>query len=38
MHWQPAPLLTQLVRTGQSIAQWQQPSDNNKSQQQAATP
>ena len=23
MHWEPAPLLTELVRTGQSIAQWQ---------------
>jgi 3-hydroxyacyl-CoA dehydrogenase len=23
MHWQPAPLLVELVKTGQSIAQWE---------------
>jgi 3-hydroxyacyl-CoA dehydrogenase len=24
MHWEPAPLLVQLVREGRSIAQWEQ--------------
>jgi 3-hydroxyacyl-CoA dehydrogenase len=23
MHWQPAPLLKELVKSGQSIAQWE---------------